>query len=1098
MNPAWPRVMTATMVALLMVQSLGALAQEDAAPQPVKLKKSTPASQRVYNAAAGVHNFGNYEVASKQWAKFLEQYPDDELAPKAQHYLGICYMQLKPPKYADAATAYQTVLTKYPGFAELHDTLLNLGWCQYQLGLGGDKKRFAAADKTFAQLIEKEKYVDQALYFQGESRYMQGDRKGAVAAYSQLVEEHPDSTSHSDALYALGVAQEELGQYVDAGKTYDAFLEKYGEEENLAQLLTEIRMRKAETILQAGVKLEEDKQADKAKPLFAQAEKMFAAAAAVEGFPSADHATFRQAFCAARQGKYAEAGALYAKVADNPKSVYIKEATMDAGRSFYQADNTDAAETRFRKVVELGGADVPEAAHWLCRILIDQKKQFPEAAALAAKTIPTADKSSFLVNLKMDEADAKFETPQTRPESLALFAAIAKDHPDDPQAAQALYNAAFTALQLKQYDDALAHATAFLAKYESHKLSPDVKYVSAESNLFLKKYPEAEKLYADLAANHKGHQDMEQWQLRLGLTQYLQNKYKEAADTLTPAVSTFKSKDNIAEAQYYIGGSNYRLKKYGEAAAAFDASYAANPKWRRSDEVLLDLARAQEKAEKLNDAIAATKKMLAEFPKSDLLDRAHFQLAQYSYDAKDYKTSTAEYAAVVENWPNSIFTPHSLYGKGWSEHRAGDNKAAIASFTALIDNHKDHKLVPESLHGRGICRQASGEFAGGAADFTAYLATNPDETAKCEARFSLGLCQAGLKKFSDATKTYESILAECADYPEKDKVRYELAWAYQSQEKKKEAIEQFAQLVADYPESKFAAEAFYYVGEDQYDSKKYAEAAKSYEASKAKAGKNELGERAIHKLGWANYRLGKYEEGLAVFDEQLKTYPQGKFLGDALFMQGECQFKLKNYAAAMAAFEKALAANPSSDVMKVLSMLHGGQSATQLEEPNWEKAVELLAPIPENHAESGYLADALYELGWANFNLGKQDEAVKYWNEVTIKGSDALAARSRFMIGETKFAKKNFSGAIEDYLLVITNFGADAAPKPVRPWQAKACLQAGQCAAILAGEAKDKTKRDSYLADAKKYLNRAVEKYSDEEMIAKSAAKQLERLGGGN
>ncbi len=1085
----------ALLTALLLGLFLSATGTADA--QEVELKKSTPASQKMYNMAAGVHNGGVYDVAAKQWEAFLEKHPDDELSPRATHYLGICYMQMKPPKYAEAVKTYDGMPAKFPKFENLADALLNLGWCQYQIGNGGDKEMLAASDKTFDDLIATGKHVDQGLYFQGESRYLRGDRQGAIESYKKLVADHAESGLRSDALYALGVAHEELGQFAEAGKVYDMFLEEFGESDQVAlQLKTEIRMRKGETVLQAGVKAEEGGNAGEAKNQFAAAEKMFADAAAVEGFTSADHATYRQALCASKQGKFAEAGDLYAKVADNPDTVYLKEATLDAGRSYYQAQKWNEAAPRFQKVIETGGEEVPEAAHWLCRILIDQQKKYAEAAKLAGETISKAEGSEYLVNLKLDEADAKYEAADTRAESLELFAAIANDHAGDPLAAQAVYNAAYAALQLKNYDEAAKYAGQFLQNHADHRLAADVKYVAAESHLLKKEYAEAEKLYADLTANHKGHADVEQWQLRQGLAAYLQKKYKETVDALTPVVDAFKSKDNIAEAQYYVGSSHYRLNDFEAAATALNASYAANPKWQRSDEVLLDLARTQQKQNKLPEAIATVKKMLAEFADSGLLDRAHFQLAQYSYDNGDFKTASAEYGEVVKNWPDSIFVPHSLYGKGWGEQRTGANEAAIETFTALIDGHKDHRLTPSAHNGRGICRQRTGDFEAGIADFTAYLASEPKGQDRSDALYNRGLCEAGAKKYGDAVKTYETILKDDPQYPAADKVLYELAWAYKSQDKDAEAVPHFTKLAADFGDSSLAPEANYHVGEDLYDNEKFAEAATHYASAKSKAGKNDLGEKATYKLGWASYRQKKYDEALKAFDEQVKTYPEGSLAGDAAFMQGESNFKLENYAAALPALEKALEDESASDTVKVLSLLHAGQSAGQLEQPNWAKAVELLAKIPAEHEDSAYVPEALYELGWASFNLNKQDDALKYWTDAAAKADGALAARSRFMMGEVKFAKKDFSGAIEDYVLVVFGYGGEnATDEEIKNWQAKANLQAGQASAILAGQAQDQAKRADLIKKAKGYFQRVVTKYPESNMV-EAAQSQLKKLGG--
>ena len=235
---------------------------------------------------------------------------------------------------------------------------------------------------------------------------------------------------------------------------------------------------------------------------------------------------------------------------------------------------------------------------------------------------------------------------------------------------------------------------------------------------------------------------------------------------------------------------------------------------------------------------------------------------------------------------------------------------------------------------------------------------------------------------------------------------------------------------------------------------------------------------------------------MKAFDEQLKTYPNGPLHADASFMLGECNFKLENYAAALPALEAALAANPSSDTIKVLCLLHGGQAAAQLEEPNWEKAIELISQIPAEHPDSAYVDEALYELGWASFNLNKQDDALKYWTRAANEADGALAARSRFMLGEVKFAKKDFSGAIEDYVLVVFGFGGESATDDeIKNWQAKANLQAGQATAILAGQAADKAKRDDLIKKARSYFQRIVQKYPESNMV-EAAETQLKKLGG--
>ena len=202
----------------------------------------------------------------------------------------------------------------------------------------------------------KGKYVEQALFFEAESLYAMGKRKEAALAYGKLVTSYAESKLRSDALYALGVTLEEMGEWAQANKAYDMFIEGYAK----SDLLTEVRMRRAESILQQG-----DAQ---------QAEQLFAEVAAVEGFEAADHALMRQAFCATRLDKMAEAGALYASVAERfPQSKDVPEATLSAGRCYYRAESYDEAAKWLAKVVAAGGEPAAEAAHWLCRIHLRAK-----------------------------------------------------------------------------------------------------------------------------------------------------------------------------------------------------------------------------------------------------------------------------------------------------------------------------------------------------------------------------------------------------------------------------------------------------------------------------------------------------------------------------------------------------------------------------------------------------------------------------------------------------------------------------------------------------------------------------------------------------
>ncbi len=1035
---------------------------------------SPPDALNMYGDAASFQNNGAFELAVEEWGKFLKQFPQDPLAPKAQHYLGVCNLQLK--QFAAAAKAFQAVVDNHPDIDLLEDAYLNLGWCQYSLAGQGDAEMYAKTSDTFATMVKKfpdGKHKDQGLFFAGEADYNRGKKEEAAAAYDRLLGECPESKLRKDGLYALGVTREELKQYPQAGKAYDLFLKEFADDD----LAAEIRMRKAETILQAGD--------------FAAAEQVFAQVAASPGFASADHAIDRQAYCLSKQDKFAEAALLYAKLpAEFPESIYASDAAMSAGRCFYRAAQLDEAAKWFQQVVEGDTKNVAEAAHWLCRIQL-KNGQPQKARDLASGVLEKTKEGPFVANLQMDLADAMYELPDSRSKASDLYLKIATDHPDDPLAPQALYNVAFASLELEKFDEGLKHTAAFLTAYPEHRLVPDVRYVAAECHLQRNEYAESEKIYRELTEKYAKHPDRETWLVRLGMAIYLQKKYQDTITALEGIVADIKTPANIAESQFLLGASHFYLKQYEPAGKAFRASLAADPQWKQADEVALLLARSLRQQDKVDEAIETLKKLIAEFPKSRLLDQTHYRYGETSYAAGDFANAITQYTAVVDGWPKSPYASYSLYNKGWAQLKSGSYGDAAKTLTALIDGHPKHSLVADAHFARGMCLRQEGQYAESIKDIDVYLQSKPDVTKQRDALYERGLAQVAIKDFAAAAASFQLILKTAPEYASADKVLYELAWAYKSSpDEAKKAVAAFADLATKYPDSPLAAEANFHVGESLYDESQYAAALKAYAIAKEKGSSKDLGEKATYKLAWTHYQLKDYKAALAEFSEQVEKYPQGGLHADGLFMKAECLFRQDDFEQALPVYVAVQELALSSPALEVLADLHGGQSAAQLEQ--WEQAITLLSQITEKHADSTYLPETHYELGWAKQNLDQQDEALKDYELAATASRGEVGARARFMIGELQFGKKKFAEAIRQFQRVMYGYGGENATDAVKNWQAKSAFEAARCGEVQISTAKGSA-RAKLINDAKKAYQFVIEKLPEGELATK-AAERLKAL----
>src|SRR6188474_3501370 len=125
------RTAVAVACALSLFLAAGARAQRQNTKAAAKTQSSPPAGKSApertgperqssdaailqYRAAVAFHNKQQYDFAVDEWKRFLEKFPDDPLAAKAQHYAGVCYLQLKKPE--EAIAAFERLTSKFPAF----------------------------------------------------------------------------------------------------------------------------------------------------------------------------------------------------------------------------------------------------------------------------------------------------------------------------------------------------------------------------------------------------------------------------------------------------------------------------------------------------------------------------------------------------------------------------------------------------------------------------------------------------------------------------------------------------------------------------------------------------------------------------------------------------------------------------------------------------------------------------------------------------------------------------------------------------------------------------------------------------------------------
>jgi tol-pal system protein YbgF len=106
--------------------------QSPAAASPAAAQNQAPPPEPLYNAALGDYNSGKNDLASQEFAQYLQVYGNTDLAGNAQFYLG--EIDFRRSNFQAAVTDYNKVLDQYPGGNKEAAARLKKGYALLELG----------------------------------------------------------------------------------------------------------------------------------------------------------------------------------------------------------------------------------------------------------------------------------------------------------------------------------------------------------------------------------------------------------------------------------------------------------------------------------------------------------------------------------------------------------------------------------------------------------------------------------------------------------------------------------------------------------------------------------------------------------------------------------------------------------------------------------------------------------------------------------------------------------------------------------------------------------------------------------------------------
>ena len=965
-----------------------------------------PAAERYYTGNA-LYNHKLYDAAAPEYRSFLAAYPQHPKAEQARLGLALCCYQ--SGNFNEAEQQLQALI-QTGRVGDQAQLLVLLGQCQLK------RRDPAAAEKTLAAAAQAPGAAEFKNLAQGlltDTLFKQKKWAETAAAADQLLRTVRTGDLTVRTAYQGAYARFQLKQFGEAARGLEALLPQVkgsSLEGQVAFLLAESR-REAGDLAPA---------AD-AYRLAAKNEKEVFAAEAV----------FRLGYVCFHLKKYDEAAGELAKALQaGPTSAFANEARYYLGRARVEQKEFESARNPLRAVAQGTNDFSAAAALWLGRSFARPGQ--PDAAAqVLAEFLPRFDnREPLLGDLLFEQANAFIEQKHYA-EAATVLTRIEQDCPGWPELMEVLRLNALCLHWEKKYPDSLQRCEHFLAARKD-KPETAMLFLQAE-NLYLMNPRQADavlKLYREFVAAYP--QDPKADAARLRVAQILHGKgeWAEALKAVTPLVQQAPEGRAFRPVDFIAGDCAFRLEDWDQAIARLDAFIRkAAPAEPNLDTARIELALAGGRT-KNKTALTATNlnALLAQHDQSPHLALALAEQGKLQYENKQPEEARQSLQRLVTEFPQSPQRTQAEYYLGWIALDGKRDTEALPHFRYVVNNKPGDPLAEDSVLQLGLMLLRAENYPEAIAYFNRHCGTYPNSSKADEAVYSAGVALARSQRWEAAISRFKTLVEKYPQSPLRDRGVYEWAWAERHRNNKPEAVKQYEVLLQMFPGSALAERA-------RFELSDYDAVIKQLKATLATAKEKIVKEQALYRLAWAY--LGKHDPEAAVrqFEAFVTAFPESDLSASAYYQAGECRMKLKEFETARGHFAAALQAkNPQEVAEAALLRLGEAQGLVR----KWADSAATYEQFQRTYPASKWLSQARLGAGWAYENNKQYPQALGEYGKVLAgKGTDEIAARCQFQIGECRFAQGQLGEAIQELMRVEVTY-------PFKEWSARALLEIGR------------------------------------------------------
>jgi tetratricopeptide (TPR) repeat protein len=733
---------------------------------PFAFAENNSLAREKFQIASGAFSDEFYQASLSLFEKFLKNFPESDLAPKARLYIAKCLYHQQ--NYSKGLAELEQLKKDHP--AELNDQI------NYWLAKIFFKKKDFTNCLNHLKKIEKDSqsgYYQKAKYLQALTYLELNQTEEAKLKFETIIKESTDQNlvdtsyqnllqiySKEDDFYKIDSSTKEYLKNNPQTKIKDriylylanAYYKKNHFKEALSyyqQSLATTNNNDLRDLIYRGLGLTYLKQ-----------QKLSLAKRTIDKIVEDELRLFLQGLYYFDTNDYIQALETFSIYLDKyPQGKFLAQVYLKKADTLYEMgrinDSLSAYNAILKKFPESNLTNIKNKAHYGLAWSYLKNNNFKKAIAEFRKTLEYSNDRAVKISSRIQIADTYQESNQYQ-KALDIYNEIIKTYPNTLYADYIQFQIGMVFIKKNELAKAFLAFRNLTANFPNSKLIPEAKYYLAVGYFSQNEYKEAENALNRLIDKHPDSRIIPEAKYLYAKCLFNQKKYQQSLETFSQIIAKYKNLP-VSELAYIDTGLAYlNLKEFDKAKNAFNKFLKTYPDSEYVNSVNFYLGGIYEKERNFQEA-ERYYKMVAKNPKDPLTNQeALLALGHLAWSRKDLDKAE-EYFKEAMAQPTSFGLKSKLYlAKIYQQKQK--NKIALELYQELIDSQTE--IAKVALLDKAFLLKETKKYQEAINTFKQALKKGLDSA---KIRFALGICLEKMKLNQEAIQQYFKLIYT---YPE--------------------------------------------------------------------------------------------------------------------------------------------------------------------------------------------------------------------------------------------------------------------------------------------------------------------------------------------